>query len=216
MVSLTTIIFSRRVFWSASTSGQGWYFRPPKSDPNRLKISSTFFWWKKELAQFWKVITGWSNCSLGSRMAPGFLWGFAQPIGFIMATFTHLNLFIFYPATTQGLSCTKSEVVNSHLWWCFHWQADVDMFKGSDWCWKGKGGGVRLSGSSGRGWNHDTYHNWEYPDDELETHHFCKQLQNFHHKRFKANCIPASVSPVKADSENGLGFCWARGKVVTK
>lgn len=45
---LTTIIFSRRAFWSVSTFGQGCYFRPPKSNPNRLKISSAFFRWKKK------------------------------------------------------------------------------------------------------------------------------------------------------------------------
>lgn len=162
------------------------------------------------------VIIGWRSCSLGSRMASGFPWGFAQLIGFIMATFTHLNLFIFYPATRQGLSSTKLEVVNSHLGWCLLWRADVDVFKGIDCCWKGKGGGVRLSGASGRGRKHDTYHSWEYSDDEVQMHHFYKQLGNFHHKMFKANCIPRSASPVNADSENCLGFCWARGKLITK
>jgi len=48
-------------------------------------------------------------------MASGFPWVFAQPIGFIKATFIHLNLFIFYTATTPRVSRTKSKVVNSHL-----------------------------------------------------------------------------------------------------
>lgn len=162
------------------------------------------------------MVIGWSNCSLGSGIASGFPWRFAQPIGFITTTFTHLSLFIFYPATTQGLSHTKAKVLNSHLWWCLLWWTDVDMFKGCDCCWKGKGERARLSGSTGRGWKHDIYHNWEDSDDELQTQHFCKRLGNFHEKRFKANCIPISVSPVMADSESGLGFGWARGKLITK
>lgn len=161
------------------------------------------------------VITGWSNCSLGRGMVSGFLVGFTQPSGFIMATLSHLNLFAFYPSRTPGLSCTESGA-RGHLWWCFHRLADADMFKESDCCWKGKGGGVRLSGCSGRGWKHDIYPIWEYSEDDLLMHHFYKQLGNFHHERFKANFMPTSVSSVKADSENGLGFCWARGKLITK
>lgn len=55
------------------------------------------------------VTTGWSNFSLGRGMVSGFLVGFTEPSGFIMATLSHLNLFAFYPAT-PGLSCTESEV----------------------------------------------------------------------------------------------------------
>lgn len=95
------------------------------SGPLQKKMSSAFFWRKRELAQIWMVTAGWSNCCLGSRMALGFPREFSQPIGFVMATLTCFNLFIFSPTTTQGQSCTKSEVMDSHLWWCFLWQADV-------------------------------------------------------------------------------------------
>lgn len=74
------------------------------------------------------------------------------------------------------------------------------MFKGSDCCWKGKREGVRFSGSSGRGWKHDTNDNCDYSDDELQMHHFYKQLR-FHHKK---QLCTTSVSPLKADSEKGL------------
>lgn len=120
------------------------------------------------------------------------------------------------PCNKKGLSATKLEVVNSHLWWCLLWRADVDVFKGSDCCWKGKGGGVRLSGASGRGRKHDTYHSWEYSGDEVQMHHFYKQLGNFHHKMFKANCIPRSASPVNADSWELFGLLLSKGEVDYK
>lgn len=167
------------------------------------------------------VITGLSNC----REWDGF-WlpqGFAQSISFIYGHIYPSEPVYLYPVTGQGLRCTKLEVRD-----CVGVSVSkesVMMFPSAGRCWrvegnwlllKGKGGGVRLSGSSGRWWKYDTYHNWEDSDDELQTHDFYQQLGNFHHKRFKANCVPTSISPVKADSENGLGFCWARGKLITK
>lgn len=128
--------------------------------------------------------------------------GNSQSVGFVTAIFTHLNLFISSLQQRKGCAAPNLKKF-SHLRWFF--------IKWSACCWKGKRGGMKLSGCSGRRCKSmtpiTTKSSWSWTADES----FCKKLGNFHHVRFRENYIPASIFPVKAKSENDLGFHWARG-----
>lgn len=150
-------------------------------------------------------------------MASGFPREFSQPIGFVVATFTCLNLFIFSPATTQGWCCTNSEVMDSHLGWCFLWQEDVDILKRTACCWKGKEGGRRLSGSSGRRWKSMTPITTETTlIMNCRCTFFCKKLWNFHHIRFRANYIRTSISLSEGKLWEWFGLLLSKAKLITK